>query len=276
MPYKYINLKEQIEESNSELLKRLPGFLLACLEKIIKQDEINRILANNEGVNGMEFLKNLMQELNITPEVEGLENLPDHSKCFFVANHPYGIADGLILTRIVSQKYGDFRSIGNYLFFLIPPLKPHIAAVNVFGRSKRAYHNELDKVYHSDIPITHFPAGEVSRTKWFRVQDRNWQKSFISKSIECERDIVPIYFFGINSALFHAISILRRFLRIKVNMELALLPYEFFNKRNKILRVRIGRPISYKTFDHNRTHAEWAQWVKLQVYNLRKRRVSAV
>jgi len=272
----YINVEKQIKESNSSLLKRLPHFIIKIIAIIIKQDEINRILNKYSDSEGIEFLKNLLLELNIKVVIEGAENLPENGRCFFVANHPFGFVDGLILTNTVSEKYGDFKAIGNDLFMLIPHLRPVIAGTNVFGAKSRESIFELEKVFQSETPITHFPAGIVSRIRNKMICDEDWQKSFISKAISCKRDIVPFYFYGRNSLLFYSVFLFRKAFGIKTNFELALLPHEIFNKRNKTIRVRIGKPIPYQTFDKSMSNFEWAQYVRAQVYNLRKQPNTAV
>ena len=268
---KYINLSAAVQERFPGFYTYAPRFVLRFLEWIISQKKLNSILTNNEGITGTRFHDNVIQELKLKIRIEGLENLPDHSKCFFAANHPFGIIDGMILTKTVGDKYGDFKSIGNDAFMLIPNLRPHIAIVNVYGHSSKENITELQKVYDSDIAITHFPAGEVSR--WyknnFKSQDREWQKSFISKAISSKRDIVPFYFYGRNSLFFHWVNIIRRIFFIKTNLELILLPREFFNKKGRTIHVKIGKPISWQQFDSSLTHAEWAQRVRSYVYSLK-------
>ncbi len=266
----YINIKELVKASDSKLLKRLPGFAISLLARIIRQDEMNRLLEKYRQNTGVEFLPAILSELNIHADIKGLDNLPENGKCFFVANHPFGIADGLVLTSIVAKRYGNLKAIGNELFMLIPQLRPLIAAVNVFGSNYRDYLIELDRVCKSDVPITHFPGGLVSRVKNRKIRDFEWRKSFISKAVKCERDIVPFYFTGRNSLLFYSVYLLRKNLGIKANLELALLPREFFRKRNKKIEVIIGKPISYRKFDKTKTDSEWAQWVKSELYNLKK------
>lgn len=269
MPETFINLKAQIGRSNSALLKKLPRFVVRGLEILIKQDEINRILNKYSDIEGVEFLQKVVEELNVRIEYEGLENLPESGKCFFVANHPFGFVDGLILTYTVGTKYRTLKAIGNELFMLIPQLRPLIAAVNVFGANPKEYLRGLDIVYHSDSPITHFPAGLVSRLQKGKIVDIDWQKSFISKSVSCQRDIVPFHFIGRNSTLFYLVYVIRKTLRIKANIELTLFPHEIFNKRNKTIKVIIGKPIPYSTFDKSKSPNEWAQVVKNMVYALK-------
>lgn len=271
MPKNIIDVKEVIQNSDSGLLKRLPGFVLNGIVKIIRQDEINCILTKYSDSVGVDFLEKIRNEFNITIEIEGIENLPESGRCFFVANHPFGFADGLVLTSIVAGKYGTLKAVGNELFLLIPQLRPLIAAVNVFGsgNSSRQYLLELENVYNSAIPITHFPSGEVSRIKSGKIQDKDWEKSFISKAVSCKRDIVPIYIQGRNSLLFYLVFSCRKVIGIHVNLELVLLPREFFNKRDKTIKVKIGLPVPYATIDKTRTYPEWARWMKSRVYHLR-------
>ena len=265
----FINIEYQIRNSKSALLKKLPRFVIKGLARITYQDEINRILTKYEDMVGVDFLPGILEELNIQIEVEGLENLPESGKCFFVANHPFGIADGLVLTHTIATKYGDFKAIGNEVFVLIPQLRPLIAAVNVFGTNSKEYLQTLDLVFNSEIPITHFPAGRVSRIERWNVRDIPWHKSFVSKSVSCKRDVVPFYFYGRNSNLFYAIFTLRKALGIKANLELALLPYELFNKRNKTIRVKVGQPIPYQTFDKSKSHQNWTKYLQDLVYRMK-------
>lgn len=265
---KYIDVAKSIKESDSEFLKKLPGFLVRWLEIILRQDDLNIILEKYKDCQGGDFHRSIIKEFNLTIEVDGLENLPENRKCFFLANHPFGILDGMALTKTVIEKYGTFKAIGNESFEFIPNLRPYIALVNPYGLSSKSYVAELEKVYQSDVAITHFPAGEVSRRYNGKIQDREWHKSFITRAISCQRDIVPFYFHGKNSNLFYGINLVRRALGIKTNIELILLPREMFLKRNKTIKFKIGKPIPWQTFDRSYTHIQWAQKVKAHVYSM--------
>jgi putative hemolysin len=265
---KYIDIEKVIHDSGSPFLKRLPRYVVRLIIWLIRQDEMNRILNKYSDRIGIPFLKCILDEFNINVDLVGLENLPDNPRSVFVSNHPFGIADGLVLTSIVAAKYGSFKAFGNDAFMLIPNLRPLIAEINVFGRNSKQQIVLIDEIYSSDTPITHFPAGEVSRVYHRKIQDCAWQKSFITKAVAKKRWVVPVYFEGRNSWLFYAVFIVRRLLGIKLNLELLLLPREMFRKRNKTIRVRIGTPIPYETFDESKSHTEWAQEVKSRVYAL--------
>ncbi|MCD4744761.1 MAG: 1-acyl-sn-glycerol-3-phosphate acyltransferase [Bacteroidales bacterium] len=265
---KYIDISKIIEENNSQVLNKLPGFVIKWIAKFIRQDEMNRILSKYSDYAGIDFLTKIIEEFNLRLEIEGKDNLPENGKCFFAANHPFGVIDGLVLTRTVSEKYGHLKAIANDAFMFLPQLRPLIAAVNVFGRSPKEYVKALDDTYNSEIPITHFPAGEVSRRYKGKVQDSAWQKSFITKAISSKRDIVPFYFYGRNSRMFYMVYMTRRLFGIKTNIELLLLPREMFRKRNKTIKVKIGEPLPSHMFAKSSSHWDWAQKVRSHVYEL--------
>jgi len=266
----YINLEKIARESNSEVLKNLPGFVIRMMARIIKQDELNRLLTKYADYVGIDFLEKVIEEFNLTIVVEGKENLPESGKNFYAANHPFGVFDGLVLTSTVSEKYGEFKAIANDGFLFLPQMRPLVAAVNSYGSSSKEYVNALRKIYDSDIPITHFPAGKVSRIFKGKIQDPEWQKSFIGKAVSSKRNIVPFYFYGRNSRLFYSIHRLRLLFGIKLNIELMLLPREMFRRRNATIKVKIGKPIPYQMFDKTYTMQQWAQKVRAMVYDLGK------
>jgi putative hemolysin len=265
---KHLNVAEALKSSDSKMLKRLPQFIVKLIEWTICQDQMNHVINKYIVDIGVSFMPKVIKEFNLTLNVRGVENLPDKSRCFFVANHPFGIIDGLILTFYVGQKYGDLKAIGNDAFQYVPNLRPLIAAVNVYGHSSREYIMALEEVYNSDVAITHFPSGEVSRIYNGKVQDASWQKSFITKAVSAKRDIVPFCFEGTNSHLFYFINRLRRKMGIKTNFELLLLPREMFKKKNKTIKLIIGKPIPWQRFDNSLTHYEWAQKVREHVYKM--------
>ena len=263
-----IDIAKIIKESDSKFLKKLPGFIITLLKKIIREKELNHILDNCQDLEGFPFLEKMLKEFDIKLEVQGKENLPATSRCIFAANHPFGVIDGLIITHTVAEKYGHLNAIGNDAFMFIKPLRPFIFAVNVYGTNTKERIGALDELYSSATAITHFPAGKVSRVYNGKVQDGPWQKSFVSKAISHQRDIVPIHFMGKNSRLFYFVHGFRKFLGIKLTIELMLLPHEMFNKRGKAFKVIIGKPISHTMLDKSLTHQEWTNKIRTYVYAL--------
>ena len=265
---KYIDIEKALRERNRGFLRYLPAWIIKIISRIVHEEEINIILNKYSDLKGADFLRALLDEFQIKIEAEGLENLPDNRRCFFAANHPFGFADGLVLTIIVSEKYGTLKAIANDSFRFIPQLNEFVVAVNVFDGSSKEYLKAIEATYGMDVAITHFPAGIVSRKRDGKVQDLPWQKSFITKAIAHKRDIVPLHFHGTNSKLFYRINNIRRFLGIKANIELMLLPHEIFLKKGQTIRVTIGKPISWESFNKSKSHFEWAQEIREITYNL--------
>jgi len=264
----YIDIARVIRESDNKFLKKLPGFVISILKRIIREREINEILDRCTGMEGFPFLVKMIDEFKLKLEVEGKENLPETSRCIFAANHPFGVIDGLIITHTVAEKYGSLKAIGNDAFMFVEPLRPFIFSVNVYGSNTKERIAALDELYASDTAITHFPAGEVSRRYDGKIQDCGWQKSFVSKAVSHKRDIVPIHFIGKNSRLFYFVSDFRKLLGIKMSLELMLLPNEMLNKKGKTIRVIIGKPISSLTLDKKVTHQEWTNKIRAYIYAL--------
>ncbi len=263
-----IDIEHIIKNSDSKFLKNLPSVFVKAIAVVIRQKQLNKLFKENADYVGVDFPPKVLEYLNVKIDIIGERNLPENGRCIFVANHPFGFLDGLVLFSVIGKEYGDLRMIANDDLGYIDNLAPIMANVKVFGKSSKQYITELNNVYNSDLPITNFPAGLVSRVKDKNITDGKWQKSFIKKAIETKRDIVPIRIKGRNSLLFYSIFIFRSFLKINTNIELALLPWEMFRKQNRTIKVRIGEPISYKTFDKSLSHIKWAQKVKEQVYKL--------
>ena len=100
------------------------------------------------------------------------------------------------------------------------------------------------------------------------IQDLAWKKTFITKSVETHRNIVPIHFEGRNSDFFYNLANLCKTLGLRFNVAMLYLADEMLKNRHKTFRVTIGKPIPWQTFDRSRSAAEWAAYVRDIVYKL--------
>jgi putative hemolysin len=94
------------------------------------------------------------------------------------------------------------------------------------------------------------------------------KKSFIQKSVEYQRNIIPIRFEGQNSSFFYRLASIRKRFGIKMNYEMIYLPDEMFKSKHKTFKVCFGKPIPWQTFDSSKKPVEWAEWIKDIVYKL--------
>ena len=127
---------------------------------------------------------------------------------------------------------------------------------------------KLDEAFASDKQVFYFPAGACSRKIDGKIQDLPWKKSFITKSRESKRDIIPMWFSGRNSNRFYNVDWIRKKLKIKTNIAMFFLPDEVYRSRNKEYTMVIGKPIPYTTFTSEKSDAEWAAWVRGKTYEL--------
>lgn len=250
----------------------VPGFLVSYLKKIIHQDEVNAFLAANSDKEGLEFIRSFMEYFNNTFDVQGIENLPSGDKRYtFVSNHPLGAQDGLGLGLILGEHYnGKIKFLVNDLLMNIPQIASLFIPINKTGKQSRNLPQQVSEAFNSDNHIVMFPAGICSRRQKGIVRDLEWKKTFVTKSIQSQRDVVPIHFEGQNSNFFYRLANINKMLGIKFNIAMLYLSDEMFKNRNKKFTITIGKPIPWQTFDSSRRPAEWAQYVQDIVYSLPK------
>jgi len=247
--------------------KKLPKFIIRWIKKFIHEDEINHILSSWDGKE--DFFAHAVRCLNLTIDIEGLENVPDDGTLYtFASNHPLGGADGVILASVIVSKFGNVGILANDFLSYLPPLKPHTVPVNKTGSQSRSLSEGVNNMFKSDRQVLMFPAGVCSRMIDGKVQDLPWTKTFITKSVANSRPIVPVHFVARNSKRFYTVAKIRKFLGIKFNVEMCMLPDEFFRTRNSHFTVKIAEPIPCSVFDKSKTAYEWAAWVRESVYNL--------
>ena len=269
---KTIDLDQILRDKLGDKAGRVPSFARNWLKKIIHQDEVNKFLWESRDKKGVEWLEECVRYLDMNLQVEGKENLPDKDdgKLYtFVSNHPLGGEDGVALGAVIGRHYdGKFRYLVNDLLMNLPGLAPLCIPINKTGNQSRNFPAMVNAGFKSDHHMLMFPAGLCSRKINGEIHDLPWKKTFISKSVETRRDVVPIHFSGRNSERFYRIANLCKTLRLKVNIAMLFLVDEMYKNTHQTFRVAIGKPIPWQTFDKSKTPAEWAQFVQDTVYRL--------
>ena len=268
---KTIDLDNILRSKMGKKAKWVPRPLVWWLKRIIHQDEVNKYLWESRHLTGTEWLEECVRYLDATLDVVGTENLPakDDGRLYtFVSNHPLGGEDGVALGAIIGRHYDSrFRYLVNDLLMNLPGLAPLCIHINKTGKQGRDFPKMVEAGFQSDNHMLMFPAGLCSRRKHGVIEDIAWKKTFISKSVEYQRDVVPIHFSGQNSSFFYRLANFSdRFLPF--NLAMLFLVEEMYKNVHKTFRVSIGKPIPWQTFDKSKTPMEWAQFVKEQVYKL--------
>jgi len=251
---------------------RVPKFVVNYLRRIIHEKDFNKLFKDNASVKNLKFIEASLQMFNITASLENKEDLPDPNKKYiFASNHPLGGLDGLTIGLLLGNEYeGKVRLFTNDLLMYVHPLEEMFIPVNKVGSQGKTHAETLQNFFNSDNHLITFPAGMCSRKINGKIMDLEWKKSFISKAIQHQRDIVPIYFEGRNSNFFYNLAKIRKFLGIKVNVEMLYLADEMFKQKGNHFKITIGKPIPWQTFNKTKTQTQWAQWVKEIVYKMKK------
>ena len=269
---KTIDIEAILASKLGDKKRYVPGFLVRWLTKIAHQDYINAFLWDARDLTGSPWLRAVLDRLGTTIEVEGEENLPskdDPRRYTFVCNHPLGGIDGVALGAVVGERYDDnFKYIVNDLLMNLPGLAPLCIPVNKTGKQGRNFPEMVRQGFAGDNHILMFPAGLCSRKIDGKIQDLEWTKTFVQKSVETKRDVIPVHFEGRNSERFYRIANICKALHLKVNIAMLFLADEMMLNRGKTFRITFGKPIPYQTFDKTKTAKQWAQDVRAQVYKL--------
>ena len=256
----------------------VPGFLIRYLERIAHIKQMNAFLRKYPEVKNYDFIRLVLdEELGCSASIDGIENIPTDGKpLIFASNHPLGGLDGMIIAQMIHESRasrGDSRPlkvIVNDLLMFMEPLAGLWAPVNKVGRLTKEQAQQQHALWESETDVLTFPAGMCSRLqridgKW-QIQDLEWQKNFIQRAREYHRDIVPIYFEGRNSKFFYTLALLRKWLHIKLNIEMLYLVDEMYGAHGKHFKVHVLPPIPYTSLDQSKTPKEWAQHIKNVVY----------
>jgi len=265
---KVIDVEVALQEKIPDIYKKIPAVILRLIKKVIRQDDINRMIHESSHLHGIPLVDWALDQFGVDIVVKGKELIPKNGQFIFSANHPLGSLDGLAIISVVATIHQPIKFIVNDLLKVINGFAPVALYIARFGQINRQNAISINKTLASDAQLLVQPAGTVSKRNPVKISDLPWNKFFIRKAIQYKRDVIPVHVQARNSWLFYNFASFRRIFRIKSNLEMFLLPREMFNKSGKTITITVGKPIAYKTFDESRTHLEWAQKVREYVYLL--------
>ena len=263
-----IDIRKIFRDKSPALARFIPGFVYRYLENFLHIVWFNNFLEQHGHKGGLEFIEAAFKEFNVKMIIQGEENLPKEGRFIFVANHPLGGFDGNMLIYMLRKHYPKVIVLVNDILTNIKNLEEFFVPVNKHGGQARENVLLIDKTFSSDSQLLSFPSGFVSRRIKGVVQDLEWQKSFVVKAVQYQRDVIPIHVSGHNTMRFYRLANIRKFLRIKWNLEMFFLPDESYRHRNKTFTFTIGKVIPYSTFDRTCNPKKWASLVRGMVYKL--------
>lgn len=269
---KTIDIDNILKDKMGAKAKWVPRPLVSWLKRLIHQDQVNAYLWDSRNKVGTDWLEECVRYLQMTLEIKGMENLPskeDGRLYTIVSNHPLGGADGVALGAIIGRHFDSrFRYLVNDLLMNLPGLAPLCIPINKTGHQSRNFPAIVKAGFESQYHMLMYPAGICSRRqKDGTIRDIPWSKTFIQKSVEYHRDVVPIHFGGQNSPFFYKLANFSD-KYLPFNLAMLYLVDEMYKNVGKTFEVRIGKPIPWQTFDKSKTPRQWAQYVQDIVYKL--------
>lgn len=265
-----VTAKEVAKVINTDKYGFLGTFSGWLLMKILKISTLNKIYDRNKHLSELEFLNAILDEFQIKFEIpeEDLKRLPKDGAYITVSNHPLGGIDGILLLKLMLEREPNFKIIANFLLHRIEPMKPYIMPVNPFENHKDSKSSVIgikETLRHlSDgKPLGIFPAGEVSTYKDGKlIVDKPWEEGALKIIKKANVPVVPIYFHAQNSKLFYTLS------KVNDTLRTAKLPSELLTQKDRIIKVRIGKPISTTEQAEHKEIPEFGEFLRKKTYML--------
>ncbi|WP_428741561.1 GNAT family N-acyltransferase [Tenacibaculum sp.] len=240
------------------------------LMKVLRISTANEIYNKHKHKKDLPFLNGLLDEFQIEFEIpeEDLKRIPKEGPFITISNHPLGGIDGILLLKLLLEHRTDYKIIANFLLHRIEPLKPYVMPVNPFENHKDAKSSVVGiKSALSHLregnPLGLFPAGEVSTYRDGKlVVDKEWEQGAVRLIKKAKVPVIPIYFHAKNSQLFYTLS------KISDTLRTAKLPSELLSQKHRVIKVRIGKPISVKDQDAYAEIPEFYQFLRRKTYML--------
>lgn len=217
--------------------------LRAALHQLLGYEQTIRVGKSIEHLPSAEIMRSVGDMLAQNLTVSGLSNLPQTGSALVVANHPTGIADGIVLHKLISTRRSDVFFFANHdILRLLPQMSDMIAPVE-WRKEKRSHGAARQTMIHTRRSLEAgklgviFPSGRLAKRRWLHLHERPWMASAATIARKFDVPIIPIRLSARNSFLFYALDALHPTLR-----DITLF-HETLNKGRQHFDVTIGAPI---------------------------------
>ncbi len=232
----------------SDEVGRISQRIIRGIEKITGQPRIRRLYENYTKLGRPPelFWGDATAALRLEVELTrgSIRSLPATGPQIVIANHPFGVVDGIILCWLVSQIRADYKIMTHSILYQAPEVRPHIIPIDFSGNAEalaanlRSRRQARDLLVRGGVLIV-FPAGGVATSRNFHgpAVDRPWGTFTAKLALQTAADVLPVYFSGQNSRLYQMAAQLHQ------TLKLSLLFHEVRNKIGRRVHVAIGDPI---------------------------------
>ncbi len=260
-----------------DIFKTAPAFTLLggeyfakFLMYILRFHKLNKIYEQMASRHGIEFIDEIIRVLEFNIEFDELElkKIPATGPLIVVANHPFGGFDGLLLVKYLSRVRPDVKVIGNFLLKKVDPVASFFISHNPFENRDPAltadesegFQEAMNHLQRGGV-LCLFPAGDLSTYGTFEnTTDQAWELPMVRWVKKARVLVVPAYFQGTNSRLFHLIA------KIHPSLRQVRLPSELLSKRHKNIKLRIGNPIKTEDQDKFADVYQFGRFLRAKTY----------
>lgn len=239
-------------------LPQASPFVTGILGRALGVDRLVEVYTRAEAGPESSFFQALLDQVGARIELEGAEeNIPGEGPVVVVANHPFGMLDGVGLGALLARRRPGAKLLASRMLGIAPAFERHCIFVDPFQSAQATAFNsrplrEAWRLLRGGGLLGVFPAGEVAAWNPARhgVVDPEWNPSVAALIRRTGAAVVPVYFDGANSVPFHVLGLLHPFLRT------ANLANEFLNKSGRTVRLRVGSPVAARTLEGFSTDEE--------------------
>jgi len=198
-----------------------------------------------------EIMRTMGRLLAKNVEVKGLGNLPAHGPALIVANHPTGIADGIILNHLIREKRPDAYYLANKDILRVFPQMQNMIAPVEWRKEKRSHAKTRETMQYMREATDAgrlgviFPSGRLAKRRGLRLYERPWMASAAMLARKFDLPVVPLHIAARNSSLFYLFDLIHPTLR-----DITLF-HETLNKGRQPYKVHVGEPIAASALPKN-------------------------
>lgn len=234
-------LKERAPWLNSRRMG--VSILRAALNHMLSYRQTVEVGKSIEHLPSAQIMQSVGDRLARDLSVSGLSNLPRSGPALVVANHPTGIADGIVLHKLISTRRSDVFFFANHdILRILPQMSDMIAPVE-WRKEKRSHGTARETMMHTRRSLEAgklgviFPSGRLAKRRGLSLHERPWMASAATIARKFDVPIIPIRLSARNSFLFYAFDALHPTLR-----DITLF-HETLNKSRQHFDVTVGAPI---------------------------------
>lgn len=242
------------------------------VEHSLRLDGIEKIYRDSKALDDdAPFAEKILRAMNVRIEIpeSDLERIPAEGPVVVVANHPFGGVEGIVLLALLERVRPDFKILANFMLGRIPELRERFIFVDPFGAANSARSNirplrqSFGWLKQGGVLGT-FPAGEVSSVdlRTGKVRDPEWMPATGRLVRHSGAVVVPVFFSGHNGPLFQLAGL------VHPRFRTLMLPRQVINKRNREIRLHIGRPIPPREIREFSDDRSLTNYLRLRTYVL--------